>query len=79
MYESPQSFASKAAIIEVLKRSFGEPLTRGELVDAVSRELALAPPQTDEVTRAIDEMALQSQLRSETVDGVELFRFDEHS
>ncbi|MDF3068705.1 MAG: hypothetical protein K0R38_4306 [Polyangiaceae bacterium] len=77
MYESPQSFASKAAIIEVLKRSLGEPLTRGELVDAVSRELALAPPEPDEVVRAIDEMRLESQLRSELVDGVEKFRFDE--
>ncbi|RYZ04250.1 MAG: hypothetical protein EOO73_24495 [Myxococcales bacterium] len=77
MYESPQSFASKAAIIEVLKRSFGEALTRGQLVDAVSRELSLAPPETDEVARAIEEMKLESQLRSEVVDGVEKFRFNE--
>lgn len=77
MYESPQSFASKAAIIEVLKRSFGESLTRGELVDAVSRELSLAPPETDEVIRAIEEMTLEEQLQTELVDGVEKFRFDE--
>lgn len=77
MYESPQSFASKAAIIEVLKRSSGEPLSRGQLVDAVSRELSLAPPDTTEVIRAIDEMTLESQLQSELVDGVEKFSFDQ--
>lgn len=76
MYESPQSFASKAAIIEILKRSFGAPLTRSELVDAVSRELELAPPETEEVIRAIDEMTLEAQLQSEVVDGIEKFRFD---
>jgi len=76
MYESPQSFASKAAIIEILKRSFGEPLTRSELVAAVSRELSPAPPETDEVIRAIEEMTLEDQLRTEVVDGVEKLRFD---
>jgi hypothetical protein len=75
MYDSPQSFASKAVIIQVLKRSSGEPLTRGELVDAVFRELSLAPPETDEVIRAIDELKLESQLESEVVDGVEKLRF----
>jgi hypothetical protein len=77
MYDSPQSFASKAAIIEVLKRSSGEPLTRTELIQAVFRELEPAPPETDEVTRAIDEMKLDSQLTSEVVDGVEKLRFDD--
>jgi hypothetical protein len=75
MYESPQSFASKAAIIEVLKRSSGEALTRSELVEAVSRQLETAPPEPLEVSRAIDEMKLESQLRGEIVDGVEKLRF----
>jgi hypothetical protein len=77
MYDSPQSFASKAAIVDILKRSSGESLTRGELVDAVFRELSLAPPETDEVLRAIDEMKLEEQLKSEVVDGVEKLKFDQ--
>ena len=77
MYESPQSFASKAAIIEVLKRAQGTPLTRRELVNEVSRELELAAPETEEeVARAIEEMKLDDQISSEVVDGVERLCFD---
>ncbi len=75
MYESPQSFASKAAIIEVLKRAVGMPLTRGELVDAVSRELQLHEAETEELARAIEEMKLDDQILSEVVDGVEKLKF----
>lgn len=76
MYETPQSFASKAAIIEVLKRADGTPLTRGELIDAVSRELERRTEETEaDVTRAIDEMKLEEQIWSEVVDGVEKLHF----
>ena len=76
MYETPQSFASKAAIIEVLKRADGMPLTRGELIDAVSRELERRAEETEaDVTRAIDEMKLEDQIWSEVVDGVEKLHF----
>lgn len=77
MYESPQSFASKAAIIEALKRAQGTPLTRGELVTEVSRELELTADATaSEVASAIEEMKLDRQISSEIVDGVERLRFD---
>lgn len=75
MYESPQSFASKAAIIEALKRAQGTPLTRGELVTEVSRELELTPDEAD-LACAIEEMKLDRQISSEIVDGVERLRFD---
>jgi hypothetical protein len=75
MYESPQSFASKAAIIDIFKRASDASFTRSELVAAVCQELSAAPPDAAEVLRAIDEMALDAELHTELVSGVEMLRF----
>lgn len=72
MYETPQTFASKAAIIEVLKRAAGTRLTRDEVLRAASRDLAVS---ADEVARALDELQLEDHVASVIVDGEERIQF----
>jgi hypothetical protein len=72
MYETPQTFASKAAIIEVLKRASGAQLTRGEVLDAASRDLDVSP---EEVARALDELQLEDHVASVVIDGEERIQF----
>jgi hypothetical protein len=72
MFETPQTFASKAAIIEVLKRAAGTRLTRDEVLQAAARELAVP---ADEVARALDELQLEDHVASVIVDGEERIQF----
>lgn len=72
MYETPQTFASKAAIIEVLKRASGAQLTRDELLDAAARDLDVSAA---EVTRALNELQLEDHVASVVIDGEERIQF----
>jgi Fe2+ or Zn2+ uptake regulation protein len=72
MYETPQTFASKAAIIEVLKRASGAQLTRDQVLEAASRELDISPT---EVARALDELQLEDHVASVVIDGQERIQF----
>jgi hypothetical protein len=72
MYETPQTFASKAAIIEVLKRAGGTQLTRDEVLDAACRELDVP---AGEVARALQELELEDHVARVMVDGEERIRF----
>lgn len=72
MHETPQSFASKAAIIEVLKRASGAQLTRREVVDAASREVDVS---ADEVAFALEALQLEEHVASVIVDGEERIQF----
>lgn len=72
MYETPQTFASKAAIIEVLKRAGGTQLTREEVLDAARRELDVP---AGEVARALEELQLEDHVASVIVDGEERIQF----
>lgn len=72
MHETPQSFASKAAIIEVLKRASGAQLTRREVVDAASREVDVSAA---EVAFALEALQLEEHVASVIVDGEERIQF----
>ena len=68
MYETPQTFASKAAIIEVLKGASGKPMTRDAVLVATSRKLEVSEA---EVVSALGELQLEQQVTSVVVDGEE--------
>ena len=72
MFETPQTFASKAAIIEVLKRASGAQLTRREVLDKASREVDAS---VDEVERALGELELEDHIARVVVDGEERIQF----
>jgi predicted GNAT family N-acyltransferase len=71
MFETPQTFASKTAIIEVLKRAAGE-LPRREVLSQASRELQVSP---EVVANALAELQREAQVASIVVDGQEHLRF----
>jgi hypothetical protein len=71
MFETPQTFASKTAIIEVLKRASGE-LTRQELLSQASRELQVP---VDVVASALAELQQDAQVATVVVEGQERLKF----
>jgi hypothetical protein len=73
MAESPQSFAAKAAIVEILKRTQGAALSRGQVVDQARQELDTIEPA--EISEAIDELKLADEIVSQIVGGEEVLRF----
>jgi hypothetical protein len=72
MYDTPQTFASKAAIIELLKRSPGAALTRPRVLDAAARELGVSP---EEIDQALQELQVEDQIATVVIDGEERIQF----
>jgi hypothetical protein len=72
MYDTPQTFASKAAIIELLKRTPGAPLTRPQVLEAAARELGVSP---EEIARALQELRVEDQIVTVVIDGEERIQF----
>jgi hypothetical protein len=68
MYETPQTFGCRAAIIDLLKRSLGSPLTRRQLLDTAAQELDVS---TEEVARALQELQVEEHVATVVVDGEE--------
>ena len=68
MHETPQTFACRAAIIDVLKRTTGAPLTRRQLLDSAAQELDIS---TEEVEQALQELQVEDHVASVVVDGEE--------
>lgn len=71
MFETPQTFASRTAIIEVLKRASGE-LTRQEVLSQASRELQVS---LEVVAAALAELQQEAQVESVVVAGQERLKF----
>jgi prolyl-tRNA editing enzyme YbaK/EbsC (Cys-tRNA(Pro) deacylase) len=72
MYDTPQTFASKAAIIELLKRTPGASLTRPQVLETTARELGVSP---EEIARALVELRVEDQIVTVVVDGEERIQF----
>ena len=72
MYDTPQTFASKAAIIELLKRTPGAALTRPQILEATSRELSVSP---EEIDQALQELRAEDKVVTVLIDGEERIQF----
>lgn len=72
MFETPQTFASKTAIIEVLKRNSGAAMPRRQVLEAASSELDVS---VEDVASALDALQLEQQVASVVVDGEERIQF----
>lgn len=72
MYDTPQTFASKAAIIELLKRAPGAALTRQQVLEGAAQELDVSP---EEIDQALLELGVEDQIATVVVDGEERIQF----